>query len=802
MNISFLPIKLRQLFKLNVQSGLNLLGLVVAISTFIIISHIVSFELSFDKFHVDHQDIYRVLNNRIYSNLNDESAGCPPATCNVISSEIEEVQYATRIKPLTNSIITISKEDKRNNFYHNNLFYADNTVFNVFSFEFKSGDPDYALSNINSAVVTEEFANKYFGSEDVIGKRFSCDNNESSEEYTITAILLNTPKNSYLDFDCLLSFKTLEKQQEGDRNMDTYWGWNAFNTYVKLKAQSNIETVHNKLSAIVEKYNLSNKDMTRIFKLQPLADIHLKSNVRHEIGRRNSADSIFILLGIALFILVVGWINYVNASSVKTRKELVLINVRKSLGSTNKHFVFENILESLVLNLVAILISILLVFLLSPLFANLHVELQPLSINRWMLVIGICVAFSLIAGIFPTILQFNLLKVFNDGNGGFTKVSRYRNSLVVFQFVLSIAFIIGTSSIIKQMNFFNKMQSEMNMENMVTLKTIVHDQNLRQKQVAFVDELKTISAIENVSVSSSVPGTYFTNFAGGIRQLNKTSQDGIKCSFFNTDEVYIDLYNVKMLAGERFAKQSSVNNNQVLINSTALNMLGFNTAEEAINKQIFIGELDGRVKTIRGVIDNFYHKALDEPINPTIINYGQTGSYISIKFSNAQIQDVLKEVKATWTQFFPSQPFDYHFNDKFYSAQYNKYKLFGKLVSIFAIIIISLSCIGLYSLARFTINNRIKEIGVRKVNGAKVTEVLAMLNIDFVKWVAIAFVIACPIAYYAMNKWLENFAYKTALSWWIFALAGVLALGIALLTVSWQSWRAATRNPVEALRYE
>jgi putative ABC transport system permease protein len=802
MIFSLLIIKLRQILKLRFQTLLNLSGLIVAICVFFIISHIASFELSFDTYHTNYEDIYRVQNNRTYPNLIDKSAGCPPATRATINNEVDGVLAVTRVKPLSNSVINITQNSNKSNYYHNKLFYADNAVFDVFSFEFSSGSPNSALTDLNSAVVTKSFAQKYFGNLDVLGKQFSCSNNEGADDFTISAILEDIPENSYLDFDCLLSFKTLDKQEKRNRNMDTYWGWNAFNTFVKLEPNADTEIVQSQFSGIVEKYNLSNEEMTRVFKLQPLKDIHLHSNIRHEIGRRNSAVSVYILIAISIFILVVAWINYVNISTIKSRKDLLTMNVKRFLGSKKKHFVIENIFESLLINLIAVIVSLLLLAALSPLLHSFNVELHPLNTPRWILILGITLLLSILSGLYSIIPHFNIGKVIQQQNTGGNKASGFRNTLVVFQFVLSIAFILSTGFIIKQMNFLEQKQAEMNLENIITLKSITRSMEMKTKQKAFVDKVKSIAGIEQVAVSSSVPGGDFTNFAGGIRQLGKSSQDGIKCSFFETDDAYFDLYNVRLLAGEKFAKQPSINNKTVLINTTALKMLGFNSAQEAVNKQIILGEMDDRIRTIRGVIDNFYHKALDEPINPTIIDYSQAGSYISVRYNTGLSQNILNEIKTEWAQFFPNQPLDYHFNDKFYSTQYNKYQLFGRLVSVFALLIISISCIGLYSLARFAINNRTKEIGVRKVNGAKVSEILGMLNKDFIKWVAIAFVVACPIAYYAMNKWLENFAYKTTLSWWIFALAGVLALGIALLTVSFQSYKAATRNPIESLRYE
>jgi putative ABC transport system permease protein len=299
-----------------------------------------------------------------------------------------------------------------------------------------------------------------------------------------------------------------------------------------------------------------------------------------------------------------------------------------------------------------------------------------------------------------------------------------------------------------------------------------------------------------------VPGGNYSNVIGGIRPVGSAPEKGIKCSFIDVNEYYFDIYEIPLLAGRNFYEKGTNPPQSVIINRKASEMMGFNSPSDCINRELILGEANNEKRVIVGVVEDFNHQSLEKPIPPTMYHYQQYGNYISVKYSPLLESKIINLCTKAWEKNCPSQPFDFSFNDQYYASQYSKYRLFSRLVTTFSLLIILVSGIGLYALAKFTIGNKTKEIGIRKVNGAKISEILAMLNKDFVKWVAIAFVIATPIAYYAMHKWLENFAYKTELSWWIFALAGLLALGIALLTVSWQSWRAATRNPVEALRYE
>lgn len=800
MELTLLKYKLKSIFKYKFQTVTSLIGLTVALAVFIVISHIAIFELSFDKYHVDYKNIYRVQNNRIYQNLNDESAGCPPGTGPAVKEEISDIFESARVKPLTSSILEFNNADQKTLYNHDNLFYADNSVFKVFTFNFISGNPEEALKEINTAVVTKAFGLKYFGKENVLGEHFKCSGNDGIAEYTINGVIDDVPDNSYLNFDCLLSYKTLISQ-----NSDAAfgWGWNAFNTFVKLKPNSDLASVNKKLEGIVTKYKLSDSEgMKRVFELQPLEEIHLHSKLRHEIGRLGNAFTIYVLISIAIFILLVAWINYVNISTAKSRKQILEIAVKKVLGSTKGQIYSEHVFEALLINGIAILVSAIMIKALSPLFKSLwHIELHSISFANWTAILGFSFLVSFISGLYPAFTMFGRKQTLKSKYAENNNKSVFRNGLVVFQYAVSIVFIIATAFILKQINYMELQQKELAIDHVIVMKTLTNNKTLLSQE-AFINEIKNNTGIKTVSISNNVPGGKFSNVIGAIRPMGAKAEDGVKCYFIDMDENYLDLYHIELIAGNNFTNNNYGKKEFVLINATAAKMFGYASPSEAVNQKIVLGEMDNQTRTIIGVTEDYHQKSLQEPIEPSIFNYTKSGDYISVKYSPELGKTIIGSLKEPWAKVFPDQPFDYVFNDQFYTAQYDGNKVFGRLVSTFAILIVLIACIGLYSLARFEINNRIKEIGVRKVNGATISEVMTMLNRDFVKWVAIAFIIATPIAWYAIHKWLESFAYKTALSWWIFALAGLLALGIALLTVSWQSWRAATRNPVEALRYE
>ena len=474
MDSILLKQRFKGIFKSKTQSVLGLIGLTIAITVFIIISQIVLFETSFDKYHDNYENIYRVQNNRIYPNLMDESAGCPPATGPVLKDEISEIVESARIKPLMpNSILEIQQENRRKYFYHSNLYYADNSIFKIFSINFISGNPENALATVNSAVVTKGFGLKYFGKENVLGEQFACSSSEGKRIYTISAVIENIPQNSYLDFDCLLSYKSLISL-----NNNADWGWNSFNTFVKLKPNSNLEVIDKKLGKVVTKYNLSIEGMTRVFALQPITSIHLHSNLRHEIGRRGNAFMIYILISIAIFILIIAWINYVNVSTAKSKKQFLEIDVKKVLGCSKNELFYGQLFETIVLNIISLILSMFFIKASMPLLNNIYnIELPPLSFANWSIIIGFTFFVLIISGILPALSMNKNRPLFKGNIVAINKSLFSRNGLVVVQFTVSIVFIIATMLAVKQLIYLENKQDDLAIDNVITIKSLINSES-------------------------------------------------------------------------------------------------------------------------------------------------------------------------------------------------------------------------------------------------------------------------------------------------------------------------------------
>jgi putative ABC transport system permease protein len=767
----------------------------------IIIAGIAHFELGFDKHYNNSQNIYRIQNNRIYSKLEDRSAGCPPATAPSIKQEISGVSEATRIRPLFNCVLDITKNGIPNPFNETGIYYAESSFFKIFNQDFLLGNPTEALKEVNTAVITESFAEKHFESKDVLGESFTCNSEEGEVKLRIVGIIKDVRPDSYFQFNCLISYLTLI---EHNTDAQYSWGWNAFNTFVLVEPTASIAHIEQQLEELVTKYQLSRDEMKRVFTLQALTDIHLNSKLRHEIGVRGNLFSLKVLMAIALFILCVAWINYINISSAKSKKELMEAEMKAIFGNKKSLRFIESIFDSVLLNTIGLIVSIVLLQVLSAELNQLfQISLPKIPLSKWILLIACTYLIAIISGLIPA---FYLERSFTFKRKAKANANqRYlgvRNALVVFQFTVSSIFIITTLLVLQQIMFMDKKQEKLNLKNIATISSLNSSKDLQKAQSTFMQELSRIPEIEFVSTSSSIPGGNYSNVIGGIRPIGVDLDKGIKCHFIDVSENYFKLYNIKLLAGRTFYSNTTNPHNSVIVNRKAALMLGYEKPSEIIDKEIVMEEFFGQKRTIIGVVEDFNHQTLDEPIQPLIYHYKKSGQYISIKHNAPLSADVTQKIKSIWNTYCPQQAFELQNNDQYYALKYAKHKKFSKLSSTFALLIILISSIGLYSLALFSISSRTKEIGIRKANGAKTHEIVSMLNKTFIRWVVLSFAIACPIAWYIINQWLQSFAYRTQISWWIFFLAAGITIGIALLTVSWQSWKAAKKNPVVSLRYE
>ncbi|MCG6189818.1 ABC transporter permease [Maribellus maritimus] len=800
----YLKTTFRNLLRNRFYSAINIVGLSIGITACILIMLYVQFELSYDKFNEKADRIYRVNGLEVLNGDNYNLPHTSPPLAGVMKDEIPEVEEAVRlthywpmILEYKDKILNVSK-----------TCFADPNFFKIFSTSFIYGDPSTALLDPYSVVLTETTAKRYFGNENPIGQTLSRKNYTG---FTVTGVIEDFPENSDIKPDFIGSFKSRSY------NNSMNWFQNSFYTYVLLKEGFSNRDVDEKLKSIVKKYvgpyvkeykgvsleELMAKGNRQEYYTQPLTEIHLDNTVKAGLEPLGNSNYLIIFSIIAVFILVIACINYMNMSTAQSVNRAREVGLKKSLGSNRKKLVLQFLSESVLITLAALTLAMILIKIFLPAFnALIDKQLVFNYMNDFgtiplFLVLGI--AIGILAGAYPAffLASFDPIKVlkgihFSDGSHG-----KLRSGLVVFQLIVTIVLFSGTFFISKQLNFLQEQKLGFNKENMV----IIENTNYLGPQLSLLkNELLAQPGVLQVTNSNGIPGRdmYYETFAHDLSNVDR------HVSVIWTDVDFLKAYDIELTQGRFFEEGNQANAKSIVLNETALKELNI---KDPIGKKIYKGQkTDATTFTIIGVIKDFHFESLHKEVSPLgIYNNNEmlkyNGRFLSVRISG-DIQKNLKKIQQIWDKFTGGQSFDYVFLDEDFGRLYTTEVRTRKIVSVFSALAILIACIGLLALAAFVAEQRTKEIGVRKVNGARIGQILYSLNRNFMKWVVIAFVISCPIAYYTMNKWLQDFAYKTSLSWWVFALAGLAALVITIITVSWISWRAATRNPVEALRYE
>ena len=779
---------------------INLLGLTIGITAFILITLWIKAETSYDKFHKNAQNIYRV-DYLLYEEgiLEQHSASGSSGVGKEIKNMFPEVEDYTRFYR-TESLIKYG--DKT--FKEKNILYAQSSFFDIFSFPLSEGKPDSSILAINHAVITEETARKYFGNENPIGKMITID---GANDFEVAGIIKSIPDNSHFKFDILLSYENLIKSSRG---WDNSWVSERVYSYILMAPGADAKALEAKLPQIPEAF--IGKFMKEAFflleyKLVKLTDIHLHSSVSNELEVNGNYRSVFSLGIVALLVLLIAFVNYINLATSRSIERAHEVGIRKVTGASKRDLVFQFLSESAILNLIALIISITGVLLLLPFFKQ--VMQSPLQLDYFMvlfLFILLLVSGSLFTGLLPAVYISRfapglVLKGKNPTESGWIRL--LKNYLVVFQFTVSIILITGTIIIYRQVNFMRNHDLGFIKEGLVVLdgprilRANTYESYLKSIE-SFKDEILALSGVSNITASSNVPGTEIKNSrVFGIPVEGRNTEKRIDVYYI--DNHFFDTYGLTLRAGENYQASIEEESNKIIINESALPYFGFGEAVSTIGKILRGGKQELKIKAIT---NDFNQQSLKQLPSPIAFFNQPANTFYTIKVNMTGIEHLLPELEKIWISHYPGNPFDYFFLDDFYNKQYDADQRFSGLFLASSILAIIIACLGLSGLSAYSISRRTKEVGIRKTNGARILQVLILLNKDFVKWVGIAFVLAVPVAWFIMNKWLENYAYRVELSWWIFAIAGIIALVIALITVSWQSWRAASRNPVEALRYE
>jgi putative ABC transport system permease protein len=796
---NYLKIALRNLHKFKGYSLINIAGLAIGMACCIFILLYIQHELSYDKFHAKANEIYRIA---LHGKIGDSPIDWATTTAQVgplMIDEFPEVLDAVRFKYPDKNVF--SYEDKR--FFEFAPLYVDNSFFNIFSFRLIKGDAKTALNAPFSLVMTQVIAEKYFGNEDPIGKIVTVNN---SEKFQVTGIIEKPPSNSHFTFDILASFETLYRTAPQEVDGWIYW---AYQTYLLLQPGTNYQELEAKFNGFVEKHigeMLRQIGAEHTWYLQPLTSIHLHSHLSCELAANSDIRYIYAFAAIALFILLIACMNFMNLSTARSANRAKEVGIRKVLGSIRSKLILQFLSESLILAIASLVVALFIVWLVLSYFKSLigfDIQIHKFAIP-WLLTGSCCITFlvGVVSGSYPAFYLSRFLPV-KVLKGDFSKNSRnswFRSLLVMSQFTISIGLIIGTIVIYNQLNYMRTKKLGFQKEQMLVLS--LRDDDTKGRAVAIKSELLKVEGVVGVCGSDMVPGEYEYGIITCYPE-SLSHGHGFKIENLSVDSDFLDTYGIDIVVGRGFSKEMITDQyDAALINETAWRALGWkNPIGKRISDHINPAKL--RIRTIIGVVKDFHHKILHEPIEPTLIDYSPNFSRrLSLKLSTVNTIRTVKLVEQKWHEIAPNHPFDYFFLDDFYDDLYRNEARLGSIFQLFTMLAIFIGCLGLFGLASFTAEQRTKEIGIRKVLGASLAGIVHLMNKDFVKWILISNLIAWPVAYYAMNKWLQNFAYRVNIGIWIFILSAFLALIVALITVSYQSIKAALANPVESLRYE
>lgn len=804
---SYFKIAWRNMMRHKAYAGINILGLAIGIAACLLILQYVSFELSYEDFNVKKDRIYRVQQDR-YDNgkLSTQWAAGAYAVGNSFKDAIPEIEDYVKVvgngrvtAEVNNTPVKIEK-----------VFFATNSFFDVFTYPLVSGNKTTALKEPFTVALSETTAKKLFGTADVVGKPLQLNRKDN---FTITAVYKDAPANTQLKPDILLSYATFVKGNTDStgRGPETAWLWDGCLTYVLLRPGVNPAAVEKKFIPIVDKFtadDMKKYNAAVTYHLQPLKDIHLYSHYMLEPGETGDGKTVYLLLGIAFFIVIIAWINYVNLATARAITRAREVGVRKAIGSQRKQLIMQFLSESALLNGFAIVLSILIVLVSIPGFNAVSGQHLAFSLfansSFWLGLAALFIIGVFFSGMYPAFVlsNFKPIEVLKGKLGTTRKGALLRKSLVVFQFTASLFLLIGTITVYKQIQYMRKQSLGLNIDQtMVLPEPIVGiDSTFKQKIVSFKQELQRQSSIKDITVSTSVPGEAVGWNAGGIKLVEQDESKQKQYRVIGVDYDYLKTYGLKIIAGRAFSKDFGSDKNSVIFNRKAAEQIGFNDPKEAIGRKI---DFWGDQYTIEGIAENFHQQSLREDFEPLILRLiPDVNGSISIKATAGNIPQTIDKVKAEWAKFFPGNTFEYFFLDEHFDAQYKADQQFGKVFIIFTSLAILVACLGLFGLASFTTLQRTKEIGIRKVLGASVPTILRMLFKDFAILLLIAFAIAVPIALLSIIEWLQGYAFRINIHFSFFVLPFFIIILIAFLTVSFQSVKAALANPVKSLRTE
>jgi len=795
---SMIKVGLRNLNRNRFHTILNIFGLAIGMTACILIFIYINQETGYDNYHRNSERIYRVHFHETSTNGTERRAISPTPLGPVLKKDFSEVEFLTRVGVAGKKLI----ESGESKFFESDLIFVDPDFFKVFTFDAVLGSTDDFGDDPNTVVISKSIATKYFGDSEPVGKIIRFDN---KTDLKVTAVIGNVPRKSHFHFNFVMPFSLYAKDNQ---DKVTSWTWYSdLYTYVLLRENVDIDSFRNKIKPFIGKYSPDNAARKREVKIQPISSIHLNSDLSGEMEKNNSVSNIMIISTIALFVLLIACINFINLTTALSSSRMKEISIRRFLGAARSQIILQIITEAIMLTFITMVIALLCVEMSLPFFSELlSTDLLGIPITNSIFIVFFLVfpiIVGTLAGLYPAInisrrktfvnLQNKELASHRGGRTGLV-----RKILVINQFAFSIILLISTFVISGQISFFNNSDLGFKDQNNIVIR--LRDELLIEKSEVIKSAFRKNSSIKSATACFSTPiSSYGISVSMYPQGLN-----GERMSFrFNmVDYNFVDHFGLKIIAGRNISKKYPTDTGQALIlNETAVKQLGYKSPEAIIGRKILTGlDLEGKVV---GVVKDFHISSLKRNIAPlALMHYPDLFNNIIVSTDKENLAGTISSLENTWNRFSPKFPFEHYFLSEFIDGLYSSDQQTLKVISTFSIIAIIVSCLGLFGLAVFTAQQKTKEIGIRKVLGATVNDIVILLNREFTKWIIISNVIAWPLAYYIMDKWLESFAYRMTIKLETFIISAILVFVIAILAVSSQALKAAMANPIKALRCE
>jgi putative ABC transport system permease protein len=805
---NYIVIALRSFLKHKSFTFLNVIGLSMGMVASLLILQYVKYERSYDSFHSKAKDVYRVNYNQWQNGkLRFECAAAVPAVGPALKNNFPEVKGFTRLFPVSGIASYDSPTRGVVSFREEKMQIADSSVFEVFDINLLHGDKIQSLAGPDKVVLSERAVKRYFADEDPMGKTISWD---GTRKFQVTGVFQNLPENTHIKFDFLFSYATLNRETQN--SSETAWGWYDFNTYVLLEPGTDYKALQAKFDTWLAKDRA--EDWKKFsgkqdFWLQPLLDIHLGKVLLQESqpDERGDKDSVYALAAIAFFILIIAWVNYINLATAKSFERANEVGVRKVMGAEKQQLMNQFLSESFLVNFLAAAISVAAVRLLWPMFGQLSGRNIPIDYllqkDFWLIVCGLFLGGALLAGFYPAVVLsgFKPVSVLKGKVMASTQGNFLRKGLVVFQFVASVVLISGSVIVFQQLRFMRNQDLGVDINQTLVLKGpgVVVDSLFKNALEGMKAEATRIPGVKSMTGSSNVPGDEIF-WASGIRKLSGDVNTSISGYIVGMDHDYVESFGLEVIEGRNF-DPTSLPNKHVMLNRAMVTALDFKDLKSAIGEKVRQGN---DTLEVIGVLENYHQMSLKEQVTPLVYRYTPSfASFISFKLEEASgTQRILSDLQQVWDKQFPGNPIDYFFLDQFFNRQYDGDKRFGQIFSMFTALAIFVACLGLFGLASFMTIQRTKEIGIRKALGSTSSEVVLLLTRGFIQLVLIANMIAWPLAYLIMNRWLQSFPYRININPLLFAVAGLVVVVIAFLSVGFQTFKAAEVNPAKTLRSE